>query len=196
MQTSKLISTISYNTPSFLAGRLRSLVSSAVIEYAHWIIHEPEEDETKSHIHVVLKPNRRLDTSALRNEFVEMVQGEDKPRLVLPFRTTSRISDWILYSVHDAVYLLQKNEQRKYHYERKDLSSTDDDMLDEDWRECHRCGDNRIPTLKRMAEEGFKWEDVIMSGLIPINHLFQYKEIFYSLKGGTSRGGRLGHDEM
>lgn len=75
MQTTKLCSTISYNTPAFLAGTLRRLCDSGLIEFAHWIFHKAEEDETKDHFHVVLKPNRRLDTEALRKEFKELQLG-------------------------------------------------------------------------------------------------------------------------
>ena len=107
-QTSKLISTISFNSPNFLAHRLHELQDNGVIEYAHWIWHKPEQDETKAHAHVLVKPNRRLDTSALRNSFKELQVGEDKPRGVLPFRTTSQVSDWMLYSAHDSLYLARK----------------------------------------------------------------------------------------
>lgn len=196
MQTTKLISTVSYNTPNFLSGKLRSLVSSAVLEYAHWVIHEPEEDETKSHIHVVVKPNRRLDTSALRNEFVEKLADEEKPRCVLPFRSTSRMSDWLLYSAHDTQYLLRKGETRKHSYELAQFGSTCRELLEEDWRECHRTDDSKIPLLREYAKQGKSWVDILQLGFIPTNQLFQYKDVFFTfVQAHTERNGRKGHED-
>lgn len=196
MQTTKLISTVSYNTPNFLRGKLHSLVASAVIEYAHWVVHQPEEDETKSHIHLVLKPNRRLDTSALRNEFIEKLADEEKPRGVLPFRSTSRISDWMLYSAHDVGYLLRRGETRKHSYDLPCFLSTCQDLLEEDWRDCHRSDDSKIPLLREYAKQGKTWVDILQLGFIPTNQLFQYKDVFFTfLQAHTERNGRKGHDD-
>lgn len=196
MQTSKLISTVSYNTPEFLCGKLNALVSSGVLEYAHWVVHSPEEDENKTHIHIVAKPNRRLDTSALRNEFTELVSGETLPRGVLPFRSTSRMSDWLLYSAHDVGYLLRKGETRIHTYELTQFESTCTELLQEDWRECHRAEDSKIPLLLEFAKRGKTWFDILQLGILPTNQLFQYKEIFFTfLQAHTERNGREGHEQ-
>lgn len=196
MQTTRLVSTISWNTPDFLRGKLQDLVRSGVLEYGYWVYHEPEEDETKAHAHVLVKPNRRLDTSALRNLFVETIPGEEKPRGVAPFRHSSRISDWLLYSAHDVAYLMRKGESRKIHYERSDFHSTDEDLFDEDWRDCHRASDDKIPLLLEMAKSGKTWLDVVKMGFLPVNQLFQYKDIFFTFAQGevTNRNGRDGHE--
>lgn len=195
-QTSKLISTISFNTPVFLLRRLNELVDKGVIEYAHWIWHRPEQDETKSHAHVLVKPNRRLDTSALRNEFKELEPGEEKPRGVLPFRTTQKVADWVLYSAHDPLYLARKGEARLEHYDRPDFKSTDEDLFEEDWRDCHRSDDSKLALLKDMIRLNKPWAEVVGMGFLPVNQLFQYKDIFFTLlQHTTDRGGRAGHDE-
>ena len=193
MQTTRLISTISFNTPDFLKGKLFDLVKQGVIEYSHWIFHEPEEDEKKSHAHLVLKPNRRLDTSALANEFKEMVKGEDKPRGILPFKP-SKMRDWVLYSVHDVAYLITKNQTRAKHYKKTDLNTTEPDLLEEDWRDAHEGEDSRMKQVIELAEAGVSFPEMLKMGLIPINHLFQYRELvadFYL----TSRNGREGHED-
>lgn len=197
-QTTKLISSISYNTPEFLKGKLYDLVRQGVLEYAYWIFHKPESDEKKSHAHFVVKPNRRLDTSALRNLFIEPVACEELPRGVHPFRPTSRISDWILYNAHDVNYLIRKGETRKIHYGQKDFLSTDRDMFDEDWRDCHRANDSKIPILKDLADKGVPWVQVVSMGFLPVNQLFQYKDIFFTFAQNkideTNRNGREGHE--
>lgn len=197
-QTTKLISSISYNTPEFLKGKLYDLVRQGVLEYAYWIFHKPESDEKKSHAHFVVKPNRRLDTSALRNLFIEPVACEELPRGVHPFRPTSRMSDWILYNAHDVNYLIRKGETRKIHYGQKDFLSTDRDMFDEDWRDCHRANDSKIPILKDLADKGVPWVQVVSMGFLPVNQLFQYKDIFFTFAQNkideTNRNGREGHE--
>lgn len=194
MQTTKLISTISYNTPDFLKGKLYDLVRQGIIEYAHWIWHEPEEDEKKPHAHLVLKPNRRLDTSKLRNEFTEPLTGEEKPRGVLPFQS-SKMNDWLLYSVHDKIYLLRKCQTRQHSYERSDLHTTEPDLLEEDWRNAHEGEDSRMQKVIELAQNGVEWQDILKMGFIPINQLFQFRDLFFTfVKPGTDRNGREGHE--
>lgn len=195
MQTTKLISTISYNTPAFLKGKLYTLVQQGIIEYAHWIYHKPEKDETKEHAHLVLKPNRRLDTSALRNEFLELVTGEEKPRNVLPFQS-SKMKDWILYAVHDKYYLLRKNQNRAITYQKSDLHSTEYDLLEEDWRDAHEGEDGRIKQVIEAARGGVPFATLLEMGVIPINLLFQFKDIYQNFfRDATERNGRNGHEE-
>lgn len=195
MQTTKLISSISYNTPEFLRGKLRDLVRQGIIEYAHWIWHEPEEDEKKPHAHLVLKPNRRLDTSKLRNEFIEPVVGEEKPRGILPFNT-SKMSDWILYGVHDRVYLLRKCQKRQHHYEQSNIETTEPDLLVEHWRECHEGEDSRVAQIIELAQQGVEWVEILKMGIIPINQLFQFREVFFTFVGEkTDRADRKGHED-
>lgn len=194
MQTTKLISTISFNTPAFLSGVLNRLSRSGVIEYAHWIWHNPESDETKPHAHLVLKPNKRLNTQALRMEFTETVNGEDKPRGVLPFRP-SKMGDFILYGSHDVTYLIRKGQRRDYHYKREDWHSTEPDLFSDDWRDCHEGEDNRITLLEEMVKEGLSWPQVVKSGIVPINHLFQYREVYFALQQiGVDRADGESHE--
>lgn len=194
MQTTKLVSSISYNSPDFLKGKLFDLVRQGIIEYAHWIWHEPEEDEKKAHSHIVVKPNKRLDTSKLRNEFIEPVVGEEKPLGILPFQS-SKMGDWMLYAVHDVAYLLRKCQERNHHYRKEDLKTTEPDLLEEHWRDCHEGEDSRMRHVIELAEKGVEWSDILKMGFIPINQLFQFRELFFTfVKGQTDRDGRKGHE--
>jgi hypothetical protein len=195
MITSKLISTVSWNTPDFLKGKLYDLVRQNIIEYAHWIWHEPESDQSKAHAHLIIKPNKRLDTSKLRNEFVEPIAGEEKPRGVNPF-VTSKIGDWVLYGVHDVAYLLRKCQTREHHYEKKDILTTEPDLLDEHWRDCHEGEDRRVEQVIKFAQQGLSWFDVLQLGIIPINQLFQYRDIFFTAADPhLNRNGRTAPNE-
>lgn len=194
MQTSRLISTIGYNSPTFLSGKLHDLVRQGIIEFAHWVWHEPEEDEKKRHAHILIKPNRRLDTSKLRNEFVEPVPC-DKPLGVLPFEN-SKVVDWVLYAVHDRAYLLQKCQSRKHQYKREDIKTTEPELLDEHWKSAHEGENKRLQQVIALAEKGVEWRDILKMGIININQLFQYREVVFTfLSEKTDRNGKAGHDE-
>lgn len=192
MQTTKLCSTISYNTPAFLAGTLRRLCDSGLIEFAHWIFHKAEEDETKDHFHVVLKPNRRLDTEALRKEFKELQLGTPLPLGVQPFKS-SKMEDWILYGAHDIPYLLKRGETRKYHYSKEDFQTTEPDLFSDEWNEAHRAEYGTVRLLEEFAQDCLQWEEICHH--VPVNQFFQYRELYRALLyRHTFRNGRSGHE--
>lgn len=194
MQTSRLISTISYNTPSFLAGRLADLVKGGIIEYAHWVHHEPEEDEKKDHFHLVLRPNKRLDTSALRKQFTELPVGSASPLGVMPFQT-SKMTDWLLYAVHDAAYLIQKGQKRSMSYKFEDIKTTEPDLLDVQWKEAHEGENTRMRQVIEMAESGVDWSELLRRGIVPPAQLFAFREVFFTFaQQKTDRAGRAGHE--
>lgn len=194
MQTSRLISTISYNTPAFLAGRLADLVNGGIIEYAHWIHHEPEEDEKKDHFHLVLQPNKRLDTSALRKEFVELPVGLSASLGVMPFQF-SKMRDWLLYGVHDKAYLIQKGQKRSRSYKFDDIKTTEPDLLDTQWKEAHEGEDSRMCQVIEMAESGVDWKEILRCGIVPAGQLFPLFHVWQEFTyPRTERAGRAGHE--
>ena len=102
--TAKPISTISYNTEGFLTRLLdRLLASNTIVDY-RYIFHHGEDSDKKDHYHVWIEPNKRIDTGALANEFIEADPNNDKPLICLPFRT-SKSDHWLMYVLHDADYL-------------------------------------------------------------------------------------------
>lgn len=106
MATQKPISTISYNTESFLREKLEELYKAHIICAFQYIKHIGEDGD-KDHIHLRIEPNRRLDTMDLNERFCEWIQGESLPRRCRPFRPAKE-EDWYLYVVHDADYLRLK----------------------------------------------------------------------------------------
>lgn len=192
MQTTKLCSTISYNTPPYLAGTLKRLCDAGLLEFAHWVYHEPEADEKKGHFHVVLKPNRRLDTEALRREFREMQPGNSLPLGVQPFKP-SKMVDWILYGAHDVAYLLKKGQTRKHHYSQDDFHTTEPDLFADDWNEAHQCENGTLRLLEEFAASSAPWEQICHH--VPINQLFQYRELYSALlHRQTFRNRGRGHE--
>lgn len=212
MNTISLISNISFNSPEFFEAKIRALASgeNRLIDWAHWIIHKPEEDEKKSHIHFVLKPSRRIDTNALRQEFLESpalmleakaqkgepITADDmKPLGVLPFDKTKNIVDWLLYSIHDVRYLLKKGQTRKHHYEKSDVQSTDPDFLQHQWSEAVDPLQAMTARVLELRAQEMTFGEILATGIVPPNMVYYFHTLFYETPDKTGRAGRMGHDE-
>ena len=103
MATQKPISTISYNTESFLREKLEIWMDAHIIQAYQYICHKGEDGD-KDHIHLRIEPNKKLDPMDLLEQLREYQIGKDKPLCCRPFRP-SKEEDWILYAVHDEQYL-------------------------------------------------------------------------------------------
>lgn len=125
MQTSKSISTISYNTKEYLTLKLNELLESKIISYWHFIKHKADLDDTKDHIHLYIEPNKRIDTMSLMDHFKEKDLSNDKPLGVIAFRLCNSLADWLWYGIHDETYLMGKNLVRNYHYTFDDIVASD-----------------------------------------------------------------------
>lgn len=103
--TAKPISTISYNSEQFLKRKLDAMLQAHIITDYRYIKHEGEGGD-KDHIHMMMFPNKRIDTAELRDEFNEVTAEADaKPLGCLPFRT-SKADHWLMYVLHDHFYLM------------------------------------------------------------------------------------------
>ena len=103
MQTSKPISTVSYNTTPFLKTVLEGLIRNHVIDFYCFINHlgelDPFGEREKDHTHLFIIPNHRINTCDLDIQFIEPVPN-NKPLKCITWQT-SKIDDWILYVLHD-----------------------------------------------------------------------------------------------
>lgn len=127
MATSKPISTISYNTESFLREKLESWYHAHIIQSYQYICHKGEDGD-KDHIHLRIEPNKKLDPMDLQTELREFQFGHDKPLGCRPFRP-SKEEDWFLYVVHDAQYLKLKygggEKGEKLPYKWQDIKASE-----------------------------------------------------------------------
>lgn len=126
MRTSKPISTISYNTIDFLVDTLQRLKYMRIISYYEFIVHLPDKDDKKQHIHLYIEPNKVLDTETFSNYFIESVSDNDKPLKCIHWQN-SKFGDWYWYSLHDKDYLKAKMLERNCFYNDKDIFSSDRD---------------------------------------------------------------------
>lgn len=195
MRTSKPFSTISYNTEDFLNLRLSDLIQRRQIDFFAWIQHYPEEDETKEHKHLYIVPNGRVDTDQILDFLLEHdPKHPDKPfKCIRPH--SSKFADWYLYALHDVTYLASKGQARKYHYVIDDVHTSDSDYLLEEVHTIDFAKLNRFAALRNAALQGVPFEELLMSGSIPIQQTYAYKQA-YDLMANcrTDRAGRDGHE--
>ena len=104
--TSNPLSSISYNTESFLKEKLQSWYDNHLIQCFMYIKHKGEDGD-KDHIHFRIEPNRRLDPMNLLEDLKEFDPKIEKPLGIRPFRPSVE-EDWFLYVVHDKQYLKLK----------------------------------------------------------------------------------------
>ena len=207
MNTIRTISNVSFNTVAFFESKIAELCKvgkGQVLDWAHWIVHQPDTDQKKAHIHFVCKPSRRVDTNWLRQQFqepitdtsyvqAELAKGrspEDilKPLGVLPFQITTSMSDWLLYAIHDIHYLYKKGQNRNTHYERSDVKSTDPEFLASQWDETN---DPLQALTQRVVQmytiEQMSLAEIMQAGMIQPNQVYYFKTLFDSLDGPVQR---------
>lgn len=181
MKTSKPISTVSYNSPDFLSNLILTWKRSGIIDFGMWILHKAEEGE-KDHFHVFLKPSKLIQTSDLEKESCEFVPTHPKPLKMIPF-CSSKEDDWVLYTLHDPDYLASKGLVRLYSYSLEDYSSTDSDCFADIVSRVHDNSQGKIEyRLIQLIRSGLSWDQIVLSGFIPLRYITGAKIMYDSLK--------------
>ena len=174
MRTTKPVSTISYNTEAFLEGVLTELVKAHKVAFWAYIKHTAEEDEHKDHLHVYIEPNGKLDTMDLQDLLSEVdMKNPGKPLKCVDWRS-SKWDDWYLYGIHYEPYLKMKFETRMYHYEKKDVKTSDtDDLENRVYRTMHSDVLKHMRIHNAMVE-GMTVEKLVYNGAIAPTQAFAY----------------------
>lgn len=169
MATQKPISTISYNSESFLIEKLQILYDAHIIQAWQYIVHKGEDGD-KDHIHLRIEPNKRIDAMDLTEKFKEFEKGKDKPLGVRPWRN-SKEEDWYLYAVHDSDYLSLKygggDRGEKLPYDWKDIKTSPDYDLETAWIRAKAAQKHSIVNIATSIQNGQKPVDLLMQGENP-----------------------------
>lgn len=193
MQTSKPISTISYNSIEFLEDKLNELVRNRTISAWFFMFHKAEKDERKDHFHVWMKPNKKLDTMALQDHFKEPVLGSPKPLGCIDF-DSSKIDDAVLYFAHYKPYLAWKGQSREFHYDWNEFHVSDADFMDNAIYHALHCSEfaERLRIMQALdsAPEPAK---LISSGMIPLQMATQVRAYLQMQDDELERNGRKTH---
>lgn len=196
MRTTKPIATISFNTPEYLALKLRELQKAGRVSFWAFVVHEPEDDEggTKQHAHVYLEPSKMLQTDDLREALKEFDPTKpDKPRGCLTF-VSSKFDPWYMYALHDKRYLASKGEARRYHYAHEDIVTSDEDDLLYKARMIDLLALSPYADMEEAQAHGITFAEYFRRGTIPIQQVGMWQQAWTLLATtATDRGGRRGH---
>lgn len=198
MNTRRPISTISYNSEVHLRKVLDYLLRHKIIEYWCYICHKGEFNETvgeyeKDHIHLFVIPNRTINTVDLGEYFIEEDDRIGAPPRKCIRWCTSVEDDWILYSMHDELYLASKFEVKQYHYTVGVFVTSDKEQFMRSYRHAFESsGYARARNIYSYFNAGGRLLDLMESGLVTpqtASHWQSYHELFKEMKKieGTSK---------
>ena len=178
--TAKPIATISYNTIPFIEDKLTQLINSHIITDYRYICHKGENGD-KDHIHMILFPNKRIDTGALQDEFIEVVPWEVKPLKCLPFRA-SKPDHWLMYALHDPRYLQIHHSDNdgdgKIEYKLEDIKTYCFELLQRDYIRSKSLRQTENQRIIELFYQGFTLSQIIyMENINPL----KVKTIFETL---------------
>lgn len=178
MNTSKPISTVSFNSEPFLHSKLNELVDNRTLSFYAYIKHygEPSEskDTLKDHFHIYTEPNKRINTMALGDEFKEPVSAIELPLGCIPFRN-SKFPDWYYYILHDPIYLARKGMSRYYSYRQDEIITSDKDYLIEKVNSIDTFEYNYYADISEHQDKGYNFEQYVIVKSI---HPMQIKAFF------------------
>lgn len=186
MNTQKPISTISFNSESFIVKLLSALYEHHRLDYYEYIHHKGEDDEAgkKDHFHIYIEPATRLQTASLRDEFKEIDPSDPsgKPLCCLPFRPSVSYTDWYLYGLHDPQYLKAKQIERKFHYSDDNIKTCDVDYHRFLVRTIDISEFTAIEKLRSFKSAGLSFSDAVNKGVVPIQQISQYEKTWDMIK--------------
>lgn len=164
--TSQPLSTISYNTESFLKSTLQKLMQLHIIQNYCYIKHKGEDGD-KDHFHVRIEPNRRVDPMDIKEMFIEFDPNNIKPLGVRPFRYSVE-EDWFLYVVHDKDYLKIKygggEKGEKIPYKWQNIVAPDDYDVEIAFIRARAKLQHTASNLAKSLADGEKPINLIMQG--------------------------------
>lgn len=169
MKTKLCISTIFYDQiHNDLESRLNFLIDTQYIDWWAYICHFADADDKKQHYHILLQPNHIIDTEKLRESGFYIC---DKTYSCLPFRISKNIGDWVLYSLHDKDYLLQKNLIRHYNYNWSDLKSSDSIAFFQYEAESVKSINSMAQRYIAAFQKGLTPYDMVLSGSVTLQNI-------------------------
>jgi len=186
MNTSKPISTITWNTLPFLRVKLNELIKAKIISFWAFAPHLGEDLDTdeggkgKDHIHVYMEPAKRIQTVDLVEHFIELDPTKKKPIRPLHF-VVSKWSDWYLYGYHDKAYLISKGMTRQHYYTPDIFEYSDENEAHYRIAQVDKGDLGVIGRIRDAIKEGLNWDSLVSRGLIPVNQLRNYWIVYQSI---------------
>lgn len=195
---------------------IRNLMELGYIKFCACILHKPEDDQEKEHIHWWLVPNGKVNTDEIitlmtvydsENDYFKEKDTsdiflpttlEEKKGIVPQIHSmqngniNSKFSDWYRYCLHDRTYLFAHGRQtRRYHYDMGDFQVTSVT----EFRELINSMPLDYSTVQMkvaaLIEQGWTWQQLVKSsGFIDFQHIHQWHEFYLAmLSNETNRSG-------
>lgn len=185
MKTIKPVSSVSWNSEEFLTKTLNKLIDDHVVLFWFYVKHLPESNEGKEHFHVYIEPDIRIDTNEFRQQFEELPPKDSKEKDIirpLPFEK-SNFDNAYLYFTHNKVYLNSKGFYKQY-YNYTNVVSSDDFLLQEKVGliDFYKIQGSRANRIKDAIIHGVCFEDMVLTGLIPVQQINQYQKLYDILR--------------
>lgn len=189
MRTKKAVSAIAYHRPEVFGRLTDDLRKAGAIGPCLWIAHQGEGGD-KPHIHLVLLDGFKVyETDTLSSLWgIDIIDGQ--PATVSKrWQVTKRLSDWVLYGIHDAQYLAFKGLEREHAYTWTDIHASKGDegvlaeVIDEAKDALGQMGDKTTKRLLMLARAGKEWREVVLSGLVPMGQYSQAARAWQVIRG-------------
>lgn len=183
MKTIKPVATVTWNTDYFLINKLNELVDNHIILFWFYVKHFAESDEKKEHIHLYIEPDVRIDTNDLRSQFEEIPSKDSVNKDIirpLPF-TVSKFDTAYLYFTHNKLYLDSHGYSKQF-YNYTDIATSDEYLLHEKVAliDYYKLEGGKANQVKQAMLSGVSFEDMCLSGMIPVQQIKQY-QLFYTM---------------
>lgn len=196
MRTTKPISTISFNSSSFLQLKLNELLKAGIISFWAFIVHKPEDDEggKKIHIHLYVEPAKMLQTDDVKKELREPdPDNPTKPKGCISFNS-SKFDPWYLYALHDKRYLASKGQSRRFHYSHSDILTSDDDDLTFKAKSIDMLSLSPYADMEDAQRQGLSFTEYFSRGTVPLPQVALFERAWHLLlQSHTDRAERLNH---
>ena len=196
MKTTLPISTISFNSPEFLAIKLDELATAKILSFWSFIVHHPEDDEggKKEHIHLYVEPAKSIQTVDLTSELIEFDPDHpEKPKKCISW-VKSKFAPWYLYALHDKRYLASQGQSRRFHYSHDEILTSDPDDLHSKAKSIDMLSLSPYADMLEAQSLGLSWAEYFSRGTVPIMQIAQFERAWQTLaQTATDRNGRSDH---
>lgn len=182
------LSVISYNSIPFAKDALTEMRNEGYIMDYYIFPHLADRDDRKDHRHILVIPNGLIDWSDFRNRMQEFDYSNPlKPPLgVSTFETCNSIDDWVLYVLHDEVYLEWKQRPRNIvNYPKELMICSDEDSYEHYYYHAYNESEfaRRNTKLQLLQDPKVRVTSLVSSGHYSINqirNLAFYRELYLS----------------
>lgn len=181
------LSVISYNSIPFAKAKLNEMRNEGYIMDYNIMPHLADTDDKKDHRHILVIPNGMIDWSDFRNRMQEFDPSNPlKPLGVSTFETCNSIDDWILYVLHDEVYLEWKQRPRNIvNYSKELMICSDENLYEQQYYHAYNESEfaRHNTKLQLLQDPDVRLTSLVSSGYYSINqirNLAFYRELYLS----------------